>query len=90
MHLGLAIACKGMNVPGAAELADEMKLNDDEAKQLADALADIQEEYGMIVSRKTQLWINLVTALGVVYVPRGRAAFAKIDEANKLKGQRRG
>lgn len=75
LHLGLALATQ---IP-------QMELKKEEADALASALADLQEEYGVKINRKAQLWFALVTALGVVYVPRGKLLFARLDQIAREK-----
>lgn len=47
-----------------------MELSADEASMLAKSIADILEEYSLQTSGKTMLWINLIAAVAIIYLPR--------------------
>lgn len=48
----------------------ELAIDAQEANMMARAINDVQEFYGLEVSEKVTIWVNLVTALGTVYAPR--------------------
>lgn len=48
----------------------ELQLDEDEAKKLADATANVARHYNISVSQKTLDWSNFVTALSTIYGTR--------------------
>lgn len=62
---------------------EELALNPDEAKQLADAITEVNTLYdASIIPPEIMAWINLVTTCGIIYGPRIVAISAR------PKGQR--
>jgi hypothetical protein len=56
---------------GAAILkTPELAIQPAEAKALATAVAGVSRHYDVAIAAKTMDWINLFTALGMVYGPR--------------------
>lgn len=49
---------------------DVLKLDDDEGTMLAKAISDILEEYQLVADSKSMLWINLISAVAIIYIPR--------------------
>lgn len=50
---------------------DELKLDEEESKQLGAALARVQKEFGVaVIPPKVAAMINLATVAGFIYVPR--------------------
>lgn len=50
--------------------AQELNIDDDESKTLAAAVAGVAAHYNVTANPKTVAWVNLATALGMVYGPR--------------------
>lgn len=48
----------------------ELQLDEDEAKKLADATANVARHYNISVSQKTLDWSNFVTAISSIYGTR--------------------
>lgn len=62
----------------------ELELDEAESKKIGDAVSKVNELYGgIILSEKTQAWINLTFAVGAVYGPRAIAY--KMRTANEAK-----
>lgn len=45
-------------------------LKEDEGQILSDALCDVFDHYGIDLAGKAGVWVSLISAVGVVYVPR--------------------
>ena len=61
----------GIHSMGAALTGiEELELDDEEAKKLADATQELGNIYGHSISPKTMAWTNFAAACGVVYGPR--------------------
>jgi hypothetical protein len=50
--------------------AQELRLDESEAKSIADAAADVASHYSVTADPKTMAWVNLAAAVGMVYGPR--------------------
>lgn len=48
----------------------ELALDNDEAKQLATASANVAKHYNMLIDPKTADWANLIMVMGMVYGTR--------------------
>jgi len=67
----------------AAMIAPELAINDDEAKLLAGALADVGMHYGDNIDPRAVAWVGLIGTVGQIY---GTRFFAwKIRKANESK-----
>lgn len=64
-----------------------MQIDDKEAKLLAGGLVAVSNEYGFELSGKAGATLQLVAALGVVYVPRLLMVKAMRDAARNRAGQ---
>jgi hypothetical protein len=65
---------------------EEIALDDEEAKRIADASRKLADFYQVAPSAESLLWLNFTGALVSVYGPRGVAIFArKKREAAKAK-----
>lgn len=49
---------------------DELALEKDESKMLADAIGEVAKHYPMTIDPKTLAWVNLATCAGMIYGPR--------------------
>jgi hypothetical protein len=61
-----------------------MAIAPEEAKILAEAMLAVADEYDINLSGKAGATVQLVAAIGMVYVPRGLYAFKQKQEAKKL------
>lgn len=48
-----------------------LKVDEAEAKAVAEAVAEVAKHYNVAPDPKTQAWINLALIVGTVYGPRG-------------------
>lgn len=68
---GIESVLLSMHAMMAAGLqAPEMAIEADEAKMLAEAVAEVQRHYPMVIDPRVMAWVNLVSAAGMVYGPR--------------------
>lgn len=49
---------------------EEMKLDNDEAKMIAEALANVQQHYSVVVDPKYLAWMGLIGVCVTIYAPR--------------------
>lgn len=49
---------------------EEMKLDTEEAKMIAEALANVQQHYSVIVDPKYLAWMGLIGVCVTIYAPR--------------------
>jgi hypothetical protein len=56
----------------------QLALAEDEAKQLAKAVHNVQQYYPMHISAKSMAWANLIMIGGTVYGSRGVAIWAEM------------
>ena len=50
--------------------AQQWNISEDEAKSIARAIIEVQEQYSVSLDPKTQAWINLAFILAAAYGPR--------------------
>jgi len=67
----------------------ELKLSDEEARNLAATSANVAQHYGIAPSEKTQAWIALMMALCVIYYPRFYLIGERRKEEKAAKAQAR-
>lgn len=61
----------GVHTIGASIVKDPTwELSEDEAKKLAEGLANVQAQYDMVLDPKTEAWIKLMGIAGSIYGPR--------------------
>jgi hypothetical protein len=71
---------------GAAMIAPELELSREESKDLAAALADVNQYYNHVVDPKILAWVGLISVCGKVYGPRvGAVILRKKMEAEKTR-----
>lgn len=58
-----------MMMSGATKI-DELKLSQDEAKQLAAAVAEVNSHYNVMIDPKVMAWVGLSTTCVSIYAPR--------------------
>lgn len=58
-----------MMMAGATKI-DELKLSPDEAKQLANAVAEVNSHYDVAIDPKVMAWVGLTTTCVSIYAPR--------------------
>lgn len=61
----------------------ELAITEDEGKNLARAIADVQAHYGAVLDPKTQAWVNLAIVAGATYVPRVGMARMRMQAEQK-------
>lgn len=66
----------------------ELALDEREAKQLADAIAGVTDQYVMTLDPKKAAWVDLARVCGVVYGPRGVAIWMRKKAEAKANPQR--
>jgi hypothetical protein len=49
---------------------DELEIDNEEAKLLAAAVAEVSSHYNVVIDPKTVAWVGLAGVLGAVYAPR--------------------
>lgn len=59
---------------------DEIKLEQDDAHTIAEAVADVAKYYNIKIDGKTGAWLNLTYALGSVYAPMGVLLYMRMKE----------
>ena len=70
----------------AATKADELVLEPDESKPLAEAIAELTKHYDIPgLDAKAMAWVGLIMVAGKVYVPRAMLIKARLDEEAEIK-----
>lgn len=60
-----------------AVIAPELILEEKEARELASAIKGVNEQYKLTLDPKQAAWIDLITACGIIYGPRGVAIYIR-------------
>lgn len=68
-QIGKQVAAAHIVVGGVVGIP-ELAITEQEGAVLARAVSEALSELGVVVSQSTLAWVNLVGALGMVYVPR--------------------
>ena len=58
-----------MMMAGATKI-DELKLSAEESKQLANAVAEVNQHYNVAIDPKVMAWVGLTTTCVSIYAPR--------------------
>lgn len=58
-----------MMMAGATKI-DELKLSPEESKQLANAVAEVNQHYNVSIDPKVMAWVGLSTTCVSIYAPR--------------------
>lgn len=58
-----------MMMAGATKI-DELKLSAEESKQLANAIAEVNSHYDVVIDPKVMAWVGLSTTCVSIYAPR--------------------
>jgi hypothetical protein len=59
-----------LHMMGAAALdLKELEIDEKQAKELGDAIRDVQKHYPMDINPKTLAWLNLAAVAGFIYIP---------------------
>ena len=64
----------------------ELELQDEEAKKLAVAVANVGKYYNVKMDAKTQAWMGLIMCAGGIYGGRAVAIYARMNTDEKPKG----
>lgn len=79
---GLSATLFSLHMMGASLLSSPtLALEEDESKNLAKAIKNVQRHYDMPITEKALDWMNLFGVMGMVYGPRIFVARAKRKEA---------
>lgn len=73
---------------GAVFIAPELEIDEEEAKILGKATADVASHYNVIIDEKTQAWVSLCVALSAVYGPRMFALYHRFNEPKRKQPAR--
>lgn len=66
-----------------AMIAPELALDEKEAKELANAIKGVNEQYKLTLDPKQAVWIDLMTTCGIIYGPRGLAIYLRVSSEAK-------
>lgn len=62
-----------------------LAISDEEAKQLAEAVAAITAHYGVQISKTAVVWSNLIATAAMIYGPRALMVVGAMQEAKRNK-----
>jgi hypothetical protein len=64
---------------------EEMKLDNDEAKMIAEAMANVQQHYSVVVDPKYLAWMGLIGVCVTIYGPRAALLVMSKKKGNARK-----
>ena len=85
--VGLEKILYSLHAMASAAIIPELALTEGEARELAEAVAGVNQFYSTVVDPKLLAWVGVITVAGKIYAPRFIAAGLRRSMENRAKAK---